>query len=161
MYVLTLPWMCSGHVKSKVLCSFKLPLLLMEIWELGLSCRTEGLDFQSGYFVWQKGSISTEPRSSNTTPEFLCLCREQGQALFWQMLLCEAVRAELQHPQWGILALASRCQCPVGEGKMLMWQLRRSLSCALHAGQDPHLLVQPWSPCLLLQPRWPASEQQG
>lgn len=94
MHVLTLPRICSCSAKSRVLCSFKLPLLSTETRELVLSCKTGGRDFHGGCFVWHKASSSAELWSSDTTPELLDLCREQDDALCWQMLPCEGPWAE-------------------------------------------------------------------
>lgn len=148
MSVLTLPGIHSWYAKSKVLRSFKLSLLSMEIRESVLSCRAGGLDFHSGCFVWQKASFCAEPWSSNTTPEFLGLCGEQNYALFWRMPLCEADTAELQRiPSEESRAEQAGASVLWGEGRMLMGQLGH--------GTAEALLAQPCSPLPGPRPRWP------
>lgn len=162
MYVLTLPRICSWYAKSKVLCSFKLPLLSMETWELVLSCRTRGLDFHSGCFVWQKASFSAEPWSFNRTPEFLGLCREQDYALFWQVLLWKVVTAELQQSLVRNPGLSKpvpiycgereRCWCDNWDGPSPAHIIRDRTSASL---------LSPVLPCCECSPADPGNKQQG
>ena len=159
-------WPCPGYAlwyaKSKVLFSFKLPLLSMEMWELVLSCRTGGLDFHSGCFVWQKASFSPEPWSSNMTPEFLGLHREQDYALFWQMLLCKAVTAELQQSLVRNPGLSKQVPIYCGE--------REGCWCDNWDGPSPvHIirdrtsasLLSPVLPCCDSSAADPGNKQQG
>lgn len=162
MYVLTLPRIWSWYAKSKDWCFFKLPLLLMVTWELVLSGRTRGLDFHSGCFVWQKASFSAEPWHSNMTPEFLGLCREQDYALFWQMLLCKAVTAELQQSLLRNPGLSK--QVPICCGK------REGCWCDNWDGPSPvHIvwhrvsasLLSPVVPCCDCNPTGPGNNSKG
>jgi len=128
--------------------------------ELVLSCRTGGLDFRSGCFVWQEASFSAEPWRSDAAPEFLGLRREQDYALFWQVVLCRVVPAELQQFLVRNPGLSKQVPEYCGEREGCR-QDNSDGSSAVHTtrGRTSASLLSPGHPCCDCSPADPATRQ--